>query len=169
MSLPFFPTADLVCNSDDFQTLCTLLARYGLNETLAEGTFTLFAPTDDAFTPEVLDLINEQTDQKATEVLLFHTVSGSKLASTDLECNAFLTMTNEKQSRTLCNGDDEPTFQVGPDNTPLNFPAFVEVDIPAFNGIIHSVSEVLLFEGFFTEEPSAAPSMMPSQCSSVSK
>lgn len=150
-----------------FDKLCGLITKFELLDDLDEGTWTLFAPTNEAI-EEVDSILDALTDDKATETLLFHLVRGSVVASTDLECNRFLTMATGMDSRTFCNADEEPVFQVGPDNgDEVSFPAFVDLDIPAFNGILHSVNHVLLFEGFFTEEPSEAPSMMPSECRTI--
>merc|ERR1712161_144314 len=41
---------DLACNTDGFDTLCGLLTSFDLEATLSGGSWTVFAPTDEAFT-----------------------------------------------------------------------------------------------------------------------
>jgi uncharacterized surface protein with fasciclin (FAS1) repeats len=152
----------------DFTKLCGYLTASGLAPALADGIWTVFAPSDDAF-DEITDaLLREVSEEKLKEVLLFHTIQ-RLVPSADLQCNGLLTMTNQKDSQTLCNGRSEPTFQVGRDNVATSFPAFIDTDISALNGVIHAVNNVMLPDGFFTEEPSSAPSQMPTVCRNIGK
>ena len=124
----------------------------GLEETLSSGTFTVFAPTDDAFATASSRLANVMADSDAlTDTLLYHVVPDQVLMSTDLPCQAGennFEMGNGKDTRTLCLGG-VPTYQKGIANTAEDgLPAFVIVDVEACNGVVHIIDGVLLDNTF---------------------
>ena len=64
-----------------FNVLLTALEATGLDEVVAEGHFTVFAPTDEAFQPlidagVIDDLLSEPGLGTLTDVLLYHVVEG---------------------------------------------------------------------------------------------
>ncbi|GAX24129.1 hypothetical protein FisN_9Hh382 [Fistulifera solaris] len=134
--------AEIACSTDDFSTLCTAVTEAGLAEALSEGSWTVFAPTNEAFANlgDTLDAVLADKDL-LTDVLLFHAVSGEVL-STDLKCTERVEMANKKDSRTVCRGDT--IYQKGAGNPRSDMPAIVDVDIEACNGYIHVISEVML-------------------------
>merc|ERR1711907_342311 len=80
--------AEIAVSDDTFSTLVTAVAAAGLVDTLSsEGTFTVFAPTNDAFAnlPDgTLDaLLQPENVQQLTDILLYH-VLGSVVTSSDL-------------------------------------------------------------------------------------
>merc|ERR1711862_638374 len=88
-----------VCNTELgflFSTLCGLVKMVGLEDTLSdtEGTFTVFAPTNSAFENLKEDSMN------ATNVLLFHTVSGQDIKAKDLVDGKKIFMANGGKSTT---------------------------------------------------------------------
>jgi len=100
-----------------------------------EGPFTVFAPTDDAFTAAGIDLAALDTDEgKATltDILLYHVVSGS-VASSALA---------DGMIATAVNGDDL-TFTVG-EGVMVNDANVILADVQASNGIIHVIDKVLM-------------------------
>merc|ERR1719445_658660 len=109
-----------VCNpelGDLFSTLCGLVKMVGLEDTLSdtEGMFTVFAPTNSAFK-------NLQGDtNNATNVLLFHTVSGQDIKTKDLKDGGKIFMANGGKSTTTRRKKNKITrtrkqviFQSGP-------------------------------------------------------
>ena len=57
--------AEIACSTEDFSTLCSLVKQAGLAETLATDTFTVFAPTNEAFAKlpqEVTDAVTSDDD-----------------------------------------------------------------------------------------------------------
>jgi uncharacterized surface protein with fasciclin (FAS1) repeats len=114
-----------------------------LAETLSgEGTFTVFAPTNDAFErlPEAVVALLEDVEV-LENVLLYHVVL-EELFSTDLECSELVMMANERDTRTICKNNK--IFQKGAGNTDDDKPQIIGVDIEACNGVIHIVDEVIL-------------------------
>ena len=75
-------------------------------------------------------------------VLLYHTVADKVVSPDDLVCGDLLTMTNGKDTRTLCNGDR--TFQNGAGNDKKESPEIVGGDVKACNGLIYVIDGVIL-------------------------
>merc|ERR1719162_345724 len=139
---------DLACNTDGFDTLCGLLTSFDLEATFSGGSWTVFAPTDEAFTKldDALDGgIASVSDNLLFKILQFHVVKDQVLHSNDLSCepdNNLVMALNGKESRTLCK-DDVPYGQKGGGNDDVV--DFVAVDIDACNGVVHAIEGVLLF------------------------
>jgi len=135
---PELPTIAAIAAADEnFSTLVTALGVAGLVETLdSPGTFTVFAPTNDAFAalPEsLLQAILADTDT-LTAVLTYH-AAGEKLRSDQVVA---------RDAITTLNGQDI-TVEVTEDGVVLNGTALVTaVDILASNGVIHVIDAVLI-------------------------
>ena len=100
-----------------------------------DGPFTVFAPTDDAFTAAGIDLAaldNEEGKAALTDILLYHVYSGS-VAAADV---------TDGMTATMVNGDDA-TFTVG-DGVMINDANVILADVMASNGIIHVIDKVLM-------------------------
>ena len=100
-----------------------------------DGPFTVFAPTDDAFTAAGIDLAaldNEEGKAALTDILLYHVYSGS-VAAADA---------TDGMTATMVNGDDA-TFTVG-DGVMINDANVILADVMASNGIIHVIDKVLM-------------------------
>jgi transforming growth factor-beta-induced protein len=141
-------TADIACSLEQLSTLCTAIGLAGLGGNLSEGNWTVFAPTNDAFDVPALGGVIANV-QVLTDILLFHTVSDVVLASSDLSCEQEMGgnavgMTNGEDSFTVCVGG-VPTFQAGGANLEGTLPAIIAADVPACNGLIHVVDNVLLY------------------------
>ena len=115
-------------------SLVAALVQAELAETLqGEGPYTVFAPTDQAFTDAGIDLAALNTEEgKATltDILLFHVYAGT-LASTDI---------TEGMKLRMLNGDDavlSPTAGIEGANITL-------ADVQTSNGVIHVVDMVLM-------------------------
>lgn len=127
---------DVVEGSDVHTTLLAALEASGLDETLDNpGTFTLFAPTDEAFNnlPEgLLDDLLADPDGALTEVLLYHTL-GSIALSANLE---------DGQSVVTLNGE-EVTVSVTGESVFINDAQVTTADIVTINGVVHVIDAVL--------------------------
>jgi transforming growth factor-beta-induced protein len=128
---------EVAANAGTFTTLLAALEAADLAGTLAgEGSFTVFAPTDDAFAalPEgtVEGLLADIP--ALTDILLYHVVSGA--VSSDVVVGL--------DSATTLQGDDL-TIAVEDGGVVLNGSVMViTTDIQASNGVIHVIDAVLL-------------------------
>ena len=118
-------------------SLVAALAHADLVTTLqGDGPFTVFAPTDDAFTAAGIDLSTFDTDEEnatLVDILLYHVYSGAVNAS-DVTDGLTVTMVNgDEASFTVTNG----TVMVG-DAT------VTTADVASSNGIIHVIDKVLM-------------------------
>lgn len=88
---PMYPSKDIVSNavnSKDHTTLVAAVKAAGLVQTLqSAGPFTVFAPTNEAFSmlPEgtVADLLKPENKERLVKVLTYHVVAG-KLNAMDI-------------------------------------------------------------------------------------
>lgn len=130
--LTIYETA--VANAD-LTTLVEALERTGLDATLdAEGTYTVFAPTNDAFTAAGVSL-DDFTEDELTNLLLNHVLS-TEVASTDLTTgyqNTLATGPGENTISLFVNTDGGVVFNG------VSSPLSDGLDIGATNGVIHLV------------------------------
>ncbi|MCC6624142.1 MAG: fasciclin domain-containing protein [Deltaproteobacteria bacterium] len=130
--------AGIVAGDARFDTLLAAVSAAGLATTLDEGgPFTVFAPTDDAFTAlpsgALADLLADVP--ALTDVLLYHVVDGVVPAA------VAVTLT----TATMKNGDAVSlAFDVGTAILSVHGATVLQADIWARNGVIHVVDEVLL-------------------------
>jgi len=127
---------DIAINNSNFSTLVEAVVKAELDGTLSgEGPFTVFAPTNAAFTELFNDLgitgISDLTKEDLVPILQYHVVSGNVRAE-DLSTGSVATL----------NGDIQ--VDVG-DNVTINTEATVtSVDIQGTNGVVHVIDKVLL-------------------------
>jgi len=136
---------DVIIDSEDHTVLELAVVQEELVETLSgEGPFTVFAPTDEAFTA-LADAFNVEVTsllelQNLTDILTYHVVSGTVL-STDLTDGMETTALN---GGTLTFTVDSMGVEVG---TAAVGPAMVIVaDIVTDNGVVHVIDAVLVPE-----------------------
>lgn len=134
-------SVDIVCDdSDDYTQLCELLKEFDLADALGVGEWTVFVPTEDALKGVDWDSL---TDDQIKDVILFHTVEGTVINSSDLSCSDTIEMGNGDDSRTKCKGGS--TYQTGIGNFGMDLiPQIIDQDIEACNGIIHIIDSVML-------------------------
>ena len=132
-------TKDIPTNATEtgnHNSLVAALAHAGLVDTLSGvGPFTVFAPTDQAFTDAGIDLADfntEEANQTLVDILTYHVVSGEVLSSA---------LTDGMSVETL-NGDNI-TIGVG-DNVTVNDATVTLADVVSSNGVIHVIDKVLL-------------------------
>jgi len=137
--VPEMPTNtvfDIIANSDVHNTLETAIVAAGLDETLAsEGPFTVFAPTDDAFSlipADVIATLLADPTGLLTQILLNHVVSGTTM-STDLSDGLMIT--------TLQGGEVMVSITDGV--VMIGNATVIVADIEADNGVVHVIDAVI--------------------------
>ena len=118
-------------------SLVAALAHADLVSTLqGDGPFTVFAPTDQAFTDAGIDLASFDTpEENATlaNILLYHVLAGD-VASSQVTDGLSVVMANgDKASFTVANG----TVMIGEATV-------TTADVEASNGVIHVIDKVLM-------------------------
>jgi uncharacterized surface protein with fasciclin (FAS1) repeats len=121
-----------------FKTLAAALQAAGLVEALsADGPFTVFAPTDDAFAKlpkgTVESLLKPENKEQLKTILTYHVVAG------DVRAEA---VTNLK-SATALNGQ-RIAFWTDEGSVRAANAMIVKTDLECANGVIHVVDSVLL-------------------------
>ena len=126
---------DIAAGDEQFSTLVEAVTAAGLVDTLSgEGTFTVFAPTNEAFQGvNVTKYLQPEWSAHLTSLLLYH-VLGSEVMSTDLTEVGQTAETLEGNSVTVENLD--PIF--------IDEAEVISADIDADNGIVHVIDDVLL-------------------------
>ena len=118
-------------------SLVAALAHVDLVTTLeGTGPFTVFAPTDQAFTDAGIDLADFNTpEEKATltDILLYHVVSASVPSSA----------VTDGMLATMANGD-KAKFGVSSGTVTVGAATVTTADVQASNGIIHVIDKVLM-------------------------
>ena len=138
------PPADLV---NDIPTIASgtgvhtalvaALTKADLVTTLqGDGPFTVFAPTDQAFTDAGIDLDSFTTDEEIAtlaDILLFHVYSGAVNAAD----------VTDGLSVTMVNGDDA-SFSVMDGTVMVGDATVTFADVMASNGVVHVIDKVLM-------------------------
>lgn len=132
-----FTVMDIINNSPDHETLATALEISGFDAllSLTNFSFTVFAPTDDAFSLIPEDILNEiLNDPDLLDFILgYHVVDGVAL-STDLE--------DGMEIETLV--DINVSVTINADGIFINDAQVIVADLIADNGVVHVIDAVLL-------------------------
>ena len=139
---PLFPVYDVAASNGDFSTLASLLDKAGLKDDMKRGgPYTVFAPTNAAFdalksaNPTLFaDLQKKENKAQLKSVLQYHVVNG-RYTIADLKGMA------EDTKLVTLNGNAISITNA--DGLKVNGIPVQESDIPAANGIIHPIGEVL--------------------------
>jgi transforming growth factor-beta-induced protein len=135
-------TFEIIANSENHNTLEGLLQDTGLDQVLNDGFYTVFAPTDDAFSN--VDLSSLNNDQ-LTNVLLNHVIVGESFfqappASTQ---TTFSTGYFNTSATGVGENNLDLYINIG-DDIVLNGESNVtSPDLNANNGVVHVVDEVI--------------------------
>ena len=145
-------TQDIPTNAQNtgvHDSLVAALSHAGLVSALqADGPFTVFAPTDDAFAAAGIDLSTFDTDEEnatLSDILLYHVVSGS-VAASDV---------TDGMSAEALNSDDL-SFTVSNGSVMVNDATVTTADVMASNGIIHVIDKVLMPPADLADIPTVA-------------
>lgn len=129
---------DVAVGAGQFNTLAAALEAADLVDTLkGEGPFTVFAPTDEAFSKlpaGSLDslLLPENRDQLVS-ILTYHVVAGKVMAADVVKLD----------SATTVNGSDVD-ISVDGEVVRIDEANVIRADIAASNGVIHVIDAVIL-------------------------
>ncbi|UTF59382.1 fasciclin domain-containing protein [Gilvimarinus sp. DA14] len=131
---------DVAVDNGNFTTLVTALEATGLDETLddEDGTFTVFAPTDDAFAllgEETINGLLADTDT-LSDILLYHVV-------VDAEIDASAAVASAGSTVEMANGKSVGLSLEG-ESLMVNLALVTTTDIEADNGVIHVIDAVLM-------------------------
>jgi transforming growth factor-beta-induced protein len=126
----------IAASNPDFSILVEAVTKAGLAGALsAEGPFTVFAPTNEAFKALFKQLgvsgVKDLTAEQLTPILTYHVVSG-KVMSTDLKNTSVATLNGQKIKIDLSNG------------VKINESKVTKADISGTNGVVHVIDRVLL-------------------------
>ncbi|WP_299970597.1 fasciclin domain-containing protein [uncultured Roseobacter sp.] len=129
---------EVVQSAGSFDTLVAAVSAADLVETLqSEGPFTVFAPTDAAFAAlpagTVETLLKPENKDQLVSILTYHVLPGKVMAAD---------LAGQRLSPETVNGK---TVHVdGRNGVTVNGVDVIQADIPASNGVIHVIDEVLL-------------------------
>ncbi len=138
---PEMNVVEIAIADERFSILVEAVSKAGLVEALsAEGPYTVFAPTNDAFEALFTDLgingIEDLTADQLTPILLYHVVSGKVMAAdvtsgkvSTLNEDAWMNIEADSKGVTIDKGSE-----------------VVITDIVATNGVIHVINKVLIPE-----------------------
>lgn len=128
---------DTALTAGNFSTLAAALGAAGLIEILkGDGPFTVFAPTDEAFSkiaPETLsELLQPENKATLTAILTYHVVSGRVTA-------------DEVMDRELATSLQGQSLKISTtDGLKINDAKVLTSDVQATNGVIHIIDGVLM-------------------------
>ena len=132
-----FDIIDTASSVGNFSTLAAALGAAGLVETLkGNGPFTVFAPTDEAFSKipseKLSELLQPENKERLVAILTYHVASGRMSADeiTNLESATSL----QGQSLKISTKD----------GLKINDAKVLTPDVQASNGLIHAIEAVLI-------------------------
>ena len=129
---------DIAVGAGSFNTLAAALEAAGLVDTLkGDGPFTVFAPTDEAFSKlpagTVETLLKPENKDQLTAILTYHVVPGKVTSDQVVSLD----------SATTVNGQDI-RISVTDGGVMIDNATVAAADVMASNGVIHIIDEVIL-------------------------
>ncbi|WAC19874.1 fasciclin domain-containing protein [Luteolibacter sp. SL250] len=136
--------ASVIADGTTFSVLAKLVKAAELEETLSgSGPFTVFAPTDEAFTKlpsgAMEKLLLPENKEKLRQLVTYHVLPGQVLAS------AF----KDGEIKTM--SGDKAKLDVDGKTAEIDEAKIVSSDVVASNGVFHSIDKVMVpksLEGF---------------------
>ena len=130
---------DTAVHAEIFGTLAAALSAANLIDVLkGNGPFTVFAPSDEAFSKlpggTVENLLKPENMDQLVAVLTYHVVPG-KILSSDIMMGSNSVATVQGSSVTIIKSYDA---------VKINQATVVAADVEATNGVIHIIDEVIL-------------------------
>ena len=136
---------ETIAKQDKFSTFTRLMASSGTNEIISSGQFTVFVPTNDAFSkiPEakINELINETGHAKLKALLSYHILPGKVMAASLVSAPTRKAFTGEELMFTDISG------------LKVNGASIQARNLEATNGVVHALDTLLT--------PTAAPKLVP--------
>jgi transforming growth factor-beta-induced protein len=131
---------EIAISNDQFSILVEAVVKADLADALsAEGPYTVFAPTNDAFEALFAKLgvngVDDLTKEQLTPILLYHVVDGA-VWSKDIKSGQVSTL-NETASLQV---------KASKNKVMVNNSNVVTADIEGSNGVIHVIDQVLVPE-----------------------
>ena len=131
---------DIVTSDSRFKTLASALKAAGLVDTLkGKGPFTVFAPTDEAFSKlpsGTLDkLLKPENKNDLVKILTYHVTPGKVVAADVMKLNG--------KEVTMVNGG-KAKIEVKNGSVYINGAKVIVTDIMAKNGVIHVIDAVIM-------------------------
>ena len=126
---------DTAVNAGSFKTLVAAVKAAGLVETLkGKGSFTVFAPSDDAFAKLPDGTVDGllQDIPKLKKILTYHVVSGKVMAADAAKLKSAKTVEGSEIKIDASNG------------VKINDATVSKADVTADNGVIHVIDTVLM-------------------------
>jgi len=129
---------DTAIGAGQFKTLVKAVQAAGLEQTLrGKGPFTVFAPTDEAFSKlpkdTLEDLLKPENKEKLASILTYHVVPGKVLAADVVKLTSAKTVNGKEVKITVEDG------KVKVDDANV-----IKTDIETSNGVIHVIDKVIL-------------------------
>jgi len=129
---------DTAVKAGQFKTLVAAVKAAGLVETLkSKGPFTVFAPTDKAFSKlpkeAVADLLKPENKDKLVAILTYHVVPGKVMAADAVKLD---------EAKTVQGG--KITIKVKGDTVMIDEAKVLKTDIETSNGVIHVIDSVIM-------------------------
>lgn len=127
---------DTAVGAGSFNTLVAAVQAAGLVDTLkSPGPFTVFAPTDEAFSKLPAGTVDAllQDIPQLTKILTYHVVSGKVLAADVVNLDSAPTVEGSTVKIDASNG-----------GVKINDANVVTPDVEADNGVIHVIDTVLI-------------------------
>ena len=129
---------EMAISAGSFSTLVTALVEADLVNTLkGDGPFTVFAPTDEAFSklPDgtVAELLKPENKEKLIAILTYHVVPGKVMAKDVVTMELAKTFNGKAVS-----------FDVDGASVKIDGANVVKTDIETSNGVIHVIDSVIL-------------------------
>lgn len=137
----FQPVTGIVSKNYNLSTLLSLVAeRQDILDLLSgEGEFTVFAPTNEAFTA-ALEAFPDLTPEQITEILTYHVVGAQALSSDLSDGQTIETLQGEEVSVTI-----------NEDGVQINGANVATADLEGTNGVVHIIDAVILPPSFAEE------------------
>lgn len=128
---------DTAVAAGSFKTLAAALQAGGLIEALkGEGPFTVFAPTDEAFSKlpagTVESLLKAENKDKLIAILKYHVVPGKVMAADVVKLKSAKTLNGQEVKIDVSSG------------VKINEAKVAKADIETSNGVVHVIDRVLL-------------------------
>tara|TARA_R110002072_G_scaffold236749_1_gene394301 strand:- start:37636 stop:38268 length:633 start_codon:yes stop_codon:yes gene_type:complete len=142
--------AAIAMKNENFSTLASAVKNAGLAETLSsEGPFTVFAPTNEAFSKvpkATLDnLMKDENKKKLAGLLTYHVVSGEWKAADLVKViqennNKYEVVTIQGEILTLSLKDNKVMIKDAKGGSST----VIITDVDASNGVIHAIDKVIM-------------------------